>query len=200
MAYHTKILICHGYQRLSLQSVSISSNSSRIFEMTRSSSNLFDCESSNPFDDHPAQLRGVESGSTSNLLSDDQKRKNPKFRNVLQNLDKSMDRNGVNSSIVAVDVNDENAVVRFLVSNRVYGYPNSNGSILSNYVHFVCNNHPLLSICFARRCHPYDTKKRLIVFICIVSFAIGLSYAFLNTNYVYQVWRDIDIYWEVWNR
>ena len=156
--------------------------------MNRSSSNPFDSDSSNPFDDHPSQYRPTE--GTRNLLPEnggDRMRYSPKFENVLQKFDKSLDRNGVNSSIVAVDLNDENAVVRFLISNRVYGYPTSDGSIMSNYRHFVCNNHPLLSIVFARRCHPYNMKKRLIVFICIICFAIGLAYVFYNTDYVYQV-------------
>ena len=137
--------------------------------------------------------KNSESRAPSQAGSKETGRKNHKLRNILQSLDQSMESNGSSSSIVAVDVEDENAVVRFLISSRVYGYPNSDGSVMSNYRHFVYNNHPLISIFFAKRGHPYNTKKRFIVYICIICFAIGLSYLFLNTNYVHEVNQTISV-------
>ena len=81
--------------------------------------------------------KNSESRAPSQAGSKETGRKNHKLRNILQSLDQSMESNGSSSSIVAVDIEDENAVVRFLISSRVYGYPNSDGSVMSNYRHFV---------------------------------------------------------------
>lgn len=96
---------------------------------------------------------------------------------------------GKKVDVFAVDNNDKNAVHRFLVSGRVYGYPNTTGSVFSNYRHYFYNNHPLFSIVLAYRGQPYNTKKRLIVFICVLSFAIGLAYIVVNTGILHQVGR-----------
>jgi hypothetical protein len=88
---------------------------------------------------------------------------------------------------VAVNVDDANAIARFFVSNRVYGYPRSDGTMLSNYKHFVFNNHPFFSICLATWGQPYNMKKRILVFICTLSMAIGISYVLVHTDYVHQV-------------
>ena len=158
--------------------------------------------SSNPFDnDRDVQSRRTEERPPRHHGNDDEQkhsessrlpdratvRGSPKLQQVMNNVKDSHVKSGGNSSIVAVDENDENAVVRFLLSNRVYGYPNSDGSVISNYGLFILNNHPLVSIFFANKHHPYNTKKRFIVFICIISFAIGLAYLFFNTSYIHLV-------------
>lgn len=107
--------------------------------------------------------------------------------NAVENTENSIDKTQPEKMIVATDPEDEVASTRFYVSRRVYGYPYSNGTVLSNYIHYIKNNHPLLSICLANRGQPYNTKKRLIVFICIISFAIGLAYVLVNTSYIHQV-------------
>lgn len=107
--------------------------------------------------------------------------------NAVENTENSIDKTQPENKIVATDPEDEVASTRFYVSRRVYGYPYSNGTVLSNYIHYVKNNHPLFSICLAKRGQPYNTKKRLIVFICIISFAIGLAYVLVNTSYIHQV-------------
>mmetsp|Transcript_33876 Transcript_33876/g.32320 ORF Transcript_33876/g.32320 Transcript_33876/m.32320 type:complete len:376 (+) Transcript_33876:320-1447(+) len=128
--------------------------------------------------------------SLSNGLLSERDEKQPKqhhgLRNSIRKIDRKMSKR-VNEEIVAVDLEDELSVVRFLVSNRVYGYPKSSGTMISNYMYFVLNNHPLLSICFAKRGHPYNTKKRIIVFICVLSAAITLSYVLVSTSYIYQI-------------
>jgi hypothetical protein len=90
-------------------------------------------------------------------------------------------------AVTSIDSADETAVERFLVSHRVYGYPNTSGNIISNYIRFVSNNHPLLSLCLKHKNHPFTFKRRLLVFICILAFAIALSYILLSTSYVYKV-------------
>ena len=161
----------------------------------------------NPFDnDYDLSLRRTEAGHRTDHVSNEEHkhsqenrsphpseaRGNPSIKKVLNNVDDSLVKNGANSKIVAVDETDEKAVIRFLVSKRVFGYPNSNGSVISNYAFFVRNNHPLISIFLATKNHPYSMKKRLIVFVCIISFAIGLAYLVFNTKYVYQV-KDLRI-------
>ena len=91
--------------------------------------------------------------------------------------------------VFAIDPNDKNALHRHLVSGRVYGYPNTTGTLFSNYRHYVYNNHPFFSIFLAYRGQPYNTKKRFIVFICVLSFAIGLAYLLVNTELLHQVGR-----------
>ena len=158
--------------------------------------------SSNPFDSgRDVEARGTEARPPRHRGNDDEHKHvessrlpdrtdvggSPKLQQVLKKVKDSQLKSGGNSSIVAVDENDEKAVIRFLLSNRVYGYPNSDGSVISNYGLFVINNHPLLSIFLAHRSHPYSTKKRFVVFICIISFAIGLAYLFFNTSYIHPV-------------
>ena len=88
---------------------------------------------------------------------------------------------------VAIDPHDENAVIRFLVSDRVYGYPYTSGTILSNYFRFVITKHPLFSIFLHYRLDPYNTKKRFLVFVCILCFAVALSYVLLGSSFAYQI-------------
>jgi hypothetical protein len=37
-------------------------------------------------------------------------------------------------------INDENELIRFFVSERVYGFPSTNGKIFSNYISYFFNN------------------------------------------------------------
>lgn len=123
--------------------------------------------STNPFDDEESQH------STSDV------------RQALQLRESNDDSS--RSLPVAVNAKDENAVIRFLVSDRVYGYPSTNGTLMSNYFRFVFNKHPLLSIFLHYRLDPYTTKKRLITFICILCFAVAVSYLLLSTTFVYRI-------------
>lgn len=88
---------------------------------------------------------------------------------------------------LTVDPIDENDVIRFLLSGRVYGYPYTNGTALSNYFRFVINTHPLLSIILHYRLDPYTTKNRFIVFVCILCFAVAVSYLLVSTTFIYQI-------------
>ena len=85
-------------------------------------------------------------------------------------------------TITSISEEDENAVIRFFLSQRVYGYPKSNGTMCSNYCCFIRQNHPFLSICLLDRRNPYTAKQRVIVFYCVSCLAIVLSYIILHTN------------------
>jgi hypothetical protein len=67
----------------------------------------------------------------------------------------------------------------------VYGYPHSDGSLLSNYIRFVAHQHPLLSIFFCNSKHPYSRQKRLIVLFCVLCFAFMVEIALLD-NFYYE--------------
>lgn len=86
-----------------------------------------------------------------------------------------------------VDPTDENAVIRFLVSGRVFGYPNTRGTLLSNYLQYIWNNHPFLSICCMNRLNPFRRGQRLVVFINGLFLAIFLSFLFFETTYIPRV-------------
>jgi len=85
--------------------------------------------------------------------------------------------------VTAYPPEDENQIIRFLMSERVYGFPYSNGTVMSNYKYYVFNNHPFLSIFLVNRLHPYDRKRRIIVFLCTLVFVMVLSYYITQTTY-----------------
>jgi hypothetical protein len=66
----------------------------------------------------------------------------------------------------------------------VYGYPGTNGSLFSNYRHYVYNNHPLLSIFFMNRLNPFGRRQRLLVFIDSLFFAIFVTFLITETTFI----------------
>jgi len=86
--------------------------------------------------------------------------------------------------ILCVPSDDENAIIRFLDSGKVFGYPHTNGTRLSNYLRFVANNHPLLGICLCHRLNPFGKSPRISVYYCVACLAILLNYVLLKTLYV----------------
>jgi len=80
-------------------------------------------------------------------------------------------------------MDDPLRVVRFLNSGRVYGYPGTNGGRLSNYLRFLSNNHPLISIFLVNKLHPYGVKQRVHVYYSVACLAILLNYLLLKTFY-----------------
>ncbi len=70
----------------------------------------------------------------------------------------------------------------------VYGYPKTDGSVFSNYLSFMLQQHPLLSICCAHRLHPFSRQKRLVVLFCVLAFAFFISVALLDNFYYDQVY------------
>ena len=79
---------------------------------------------------------------------------------------------------------DNNQIIRCLVDGRVYGLPNTNGTILSNYCVYVLNNHPLLSIGCSHSLNPYSKYSRLIVQVCTLLFSLFVSFLLLRNFYM----------------
>ena len=51
-----------------------------------------------------------------------------------------------------------------------FGFPNTDGTWLSNWRAFCCQFHPTVSIFYAHALHPFSRKERLVVFVCSVAF------------------------------
>ena len=85
-------------------------------------------------------------------------------------------------SVKCLPDSDENAIIRFFVARKVYGFPNTTGTILSNYYAFTLNNHPFIAMLFCHRLNPFNVKQRAIVFFCVASLALLLSYIFLVSD------------------
>jgi hypothetical protein len=58
---------------------------------------------------------------------------------------------------------------------------------MSNYKHYVFNNHPLLSIGLMNGRHPFERKRRVIVFLITLAFAMFVSFLLLKTDVVVEV-------------
>lgn len=74
-----------------------------------------------------------------------------------------------------------------LTSHTVFGYPHSNGKLLSNYYHYILNNHPLLSMLFRHPKNVYTRSQRLVVYLNALFFAVFVSFVLLGTTTVKQV-------------
>ncbi|KAJ1427057.1 hypothetical protein B484DRAFT_397304 [Ochromonadaceae sp. CCMP2298] len=82
----------------------------------------------------------------------------------------------------AVSASDENAVIRFLLSEKVFGYPHTSGGVLSNYLRYCFNNHPALSVLLMHPLHPFRRRYRVVVLLCSLSFAVCMSFLLLKTS------------------
>lgn len=141
-----------------------------------------------------SQLRsGVLYNPISSGTQSESRRGSKKFRNVIATADKHLRHGGHGSDMVATQSDDENAVIRFLLSERVFGYPSTDGSLTSNYKCFVFNNHPLLSICLQHPLHPCNMKRRIAIFISTVAVAVTLSYVVWETDFVPWVRPNFNI-------
>jgi len=63
----------------------------------------------------------------------------------------------------------------FFLKGKVYGFPETDGELLSNYLAWVRNNHPFLSIFLADDNHPFTRKRRALVFYCQFTFALLMA-------------------------
>lgn len=82
---------------------------------------------------------------------------------------------------------EENKIIRFLVSGRVYPYPNCGDSWCLNYIAYIRNNHPALSMCFSHALHPFRKHQRLIVFLNSLFFTIFISFVVCQTTLMPRV-------------
>jgi hypothetical protein len=147
---------------------------------------------SNPFSPQQRPSTASPPGSTTRSpngggISRPQSSDRKAFNRAIRRADKRMEQAGVGHEVVCVNPDDENKVIRFFVSDRVYGYPGTDGTWFSNYKNYVRHNHPLFSLLCAHRLHPYSLRNRFVVFVCLVMFAVTLSFVFWNTDYVPQV-------------
>eukprot|EP01042_Synura_sphagnicola_P007880 gene7880-10087_t len=79
---------------------------------------------------------------------------------------------------------EENKIIRFLVSKRVYKYPGCTDSWCSNYFSYISNNHPFFSMIFVHYLHPFGRRQRLMVFLNGIFFAIFISFVMFETTLV----------------
>lgn len=82
---------------------------------------------------------------------------------------------------------EENKIIRFLVSKRVYKYPGCTDSWCSNYFSYISNNHPFFSMIFVHYLHPFGRRQRLMVFLNGIFFAIFISFVMFETTLVPRV-------------
>lgn len=56
-----------------------------------------------------------------------------------------------------------------------FGFPGTDGTLLSNMHAFVCNNHPLVSVFAAHAMHPFTHFERGFVYACSVIFSFVIN-------------------------
>jgi hypothetical protein len=69
------------------------------------------------------------------------------------------------------DAQCDRDLMYLLLENRSFGYPGTDGTLLSNYVAYCLNRHPLLSILTAHPLHPFTRAERLVVLTCSFCWA-----------------------------
>jgi hypothetical protein len=137
-------------------------------------------------------------------LSQERQSSRHSFRKVILKAERSMFKRGYGEEVVAVDKTDDNAVIRFLLSQRsmshlilffkishvllvAYGYPGTDGTFFDNYVNFVFDQHPLIGLVCHHKLHPFQTKHRIAIFLCLLGFSFAISVALLNDFYFKEV-------------
>lgn len=55
--------------------------------------------------------------------------------------------------------------------------------MVSNYLRFVSQQHPFVSIIFVHPKHPFTRAKRIVVFLCVLAFAFFVDVLILNNFY-----------------
>ena len=88
------------------------------------------------------------------------------------------------SGIVSIDRYNDNLVIRFLINEHVYGFPETKGTFFSNFKQFTYNNHPLLSLFLAHKLHPLTRTRRFCLFFCTLFFAVAVSYTLSDTELI----------------
>lgn len=130
----------------------------------------------NPFDfDYERGQAAIEAVEQSNVAVSPLSSKGPTYELVPADFVPDL-------SVKCLADSDENAIIRFFVARKVYGFPNTTGTILSNYYAFTLNNHPFIAMLFCHRLNPFNVKQRAIVFFCLASLALLLSYIFLVSD------------------
>lgn len=69
------------------------------------------------------------------------------------------------------DIQRNRDLMLLLLENRSFGYPGTNGTLLSNYLAYCLNRHPLISIVTAHPLHPFTRSERTVVLTCSFCWA-----------------------------
>jgi hypothetical protein len=77
----------------------------------------------------------------------------------------------VGHDLTPSDCKRDRDLMYLLLENRSFGYPGTNGTLLSNYLAYCLNRHPLISILTAHPLHPFTRPERLVVLTCSFCWA-----------------------------
>ena len=66
---------------------------------------------------------------------------------------------------------EDRVLARLLLENRSFGYPGTDGRIFSNYIAYLLNRHPVLSIFTCHPHHPFTSTERVVVLWCSIFWA-----------------------------
>lgn len=86
------------------------------------------------------------------------------------------------------DVQRDRELMFLLLENRSFGYPGTDGTLLSNYVAYCLNRHPLLSIVTAHPLHPFTRAERLVVLTCSFCWAFLVKAMMHREPLISQPW------------
>jgi|MDSY01.1.fsa_nt_gb hypothetical protein len=94
------------------------------------------------------------------------------------------DKFGHTESLFVGAAEDRN-LARLLLENRSYGYPGTDGTLFSNYIAYVMNRHPILSIFMCHPLHPFTRTERMVVLWCSIFWAF-----FTNTIMQFRLFQS----------
>ena len=69
-------------------------------------------------------------------------------------------------------------ISRILVLRRKYGLPGTSGTFFSNYFVWMKQEHPLISMWFSHKKHPFTGRERMCVMWCSFAFAFLFTAVF----------------------
>ena len=100
-----------------------------------------------------------------------------------QNLEGTQGTGKHDNTPLCITDDDEDKVVRFLVKGKLYGFPGTDGTVVSNFWNYFKNDHPFFSICLCHKLHPYSKRKRFAVYFCVLSMGYAINVALLKSFY-----------------
>jgi hypothetical protein len=147
--------------------------------------------SKNPFDEDLEECQGYKEiemtlspMNTQTKVNGIESNRESSQKNIRESLEEKKE---IENPSIRVYTEEENRIIRFLVSKRVFRYPDSSEGWCSNYVNYIKNNHPFFSIFFVHPLHPFGRRERFLVFLNGIFFAIFISFVFFETYYVPRV-------------
>mmetsp|Transcript_4314 Transcript_4314/g.11038 ORF Transcript_4314/g.11038 Transcript_4314/m.11038 type:complete len:614 (+) Transcript_4314:244-2085(+) len=86
------------------------------------------------------------------------------------------------------ETQNEKDLMYLLLENRSFGYPGTDGTLLSNYMAYVLNRHPLISIVTAHPLHPFTRAERVAVLVCSFCWAFFVKAVMHRDPLINQPW------------